>query len=119
MTANGAPGMGPGALTDNDLDQMVTGYIAMLREAAEGRSRETFHFYIETIFPGMVASGLKISSLIYSTVVYCDYVFAEVCVHLRPELREEVIPWLANFFAEYTVEVVSNSLTAKGTEFPG
>lgn len=107
-----------GALTHLDVEQIVAGYSAMLIEALEGQSRDTFNFYTETVIAGAVAKGDTVQAIIKSITTFNIFAASHLALNLRPELHNEVIPFLARLGAEFTVAVLQTALSASGMPLP-
>ncbi len=107
-----------GALTQSDVEQIVAGYSAILIEALEGQSRETFEFYTETVIAGAVAKGDTVQAIMKSITTFNILVMSYLAQHLPPKLHTEIIPFLARLGAEFAVAVMQTALSASGIELP-
>jgi hypothetical protein len=90
------------------MEQIISGLLAALGEALEERTREQLTFFVETVIPGLIQNGESLSTIVHGTLVFLTCVTADVSLCLEPEHRDEVIPWLANFWGEYVSALVAS-----------
>jgi len=100
------------AYTRVDMEQIISGLLAAIVEALEESSREQLTFFVETVIPGLIQNGESLSTIVHGTLVFITCVTADVSLSLQPEHRDEVIPWLANFWGEYASALVASGFRA-------
>jgi hypothetical protein len=104
------PGLKP--YSRADMEQIIAGLLAAIFEALEEGSRETLNFFVETVIPGLIQNGETVSTIVHGTLVFISCVTMDVSQSLQPEHRDEVIPWLANFWGEYVSALVVSGIQA-------
>ena len=106
------PGMAE--YTPADLEQMVSGFVALVSEAALGTGSETFDFFIATVVPGMIDSGDSLLTMMHGGFAFSNLFIAEVCRHIAAEHYEEASRWLGIFIAKYIVCITSTGISVTG-----
>lgn len=104
------PGLKP--YTRSDMEQIISGLLAAVFEALEERGREQLDFFVETVIPGLIHNGESVSTIVHGTQLFISCVTADVSQTIPAEHRDEVIPWLANFWAEYLSALVESAVLA-------
>jgi hypothetical protein len=99
------PGQGQGAFSDAELGQMVDGFVAVIAEGLEGKSRETREFFMETVIPGLIASGSPAPTIIHTVMGWTVRLIADLQAGYEGPDRAEVVDWLAGFFGAYVADI--------------
>lgn len=91
--------------TDDDLRQILTGFAAMVREAAEGTGNSTRELFLDTAVPAAVAQGETPEHLLEMTVTWGVLIATELTAEVPADEREAALAWLAGFFGRYARDV--------------
>ena len=97
--------------THADLEQMVAGFVAILSEAALGSGSDTFTFFVDTVVPGMIASGDPLPTVMHGGMMFSNLLIGEVGRHIADDHYEETSRWLAAFIAHYHISVMQKGLS--------
>jgi hypothetical protein len=77
----------------------------VLVEALEGRRPETRTFFLETVIPGLLQSGMELGAVVHTTATWSMLVLDHVTPLLPPEVRGEAARWLAVFLGAWTADI--------------
>ncbi len=97
----------PGAVTisDDDVRQMIYGFVSMIVEALETDSSETRTFYLETVIPGLKAAGTPLALFVGGSTAFLVRFACALAGALAPEHRAAGVEWIAQFFGDYLGDV--------------
>ena len=100
-------------LDDAATDQFVRAFQALMREALEGR-REQRDLVMDAAVPALVARGSTVADLLRSHVAFFVALAPRLVEAVQPAgLRDEAAAWLAEYAAEYVLEVTERAEAAQ------
>ncbi len=87
-------------------EQFLRAFLALLREGIEG-GREQRELVMHTAVPALVAAGQTGPDMVRSHVAFYMALAPLLVAEVPEALREEATHWLADYAADYTVEVLT------------
>lgn len=107
------PSMGPGRYSRDQLEQLLNGFCALLREALEESGNDTYEIFMETAVPAMVADGQTTGSLVQGSAAFATLLSMHLDEAVPAEHREGARSWLSRFFGRYVADVYSAAAQAE------
>ena len=106
------PAIGADRYSDEELDQLLNAFEALVTEAVTGAGTSTRELVLETAIPAIVADGLEPWTLACSNTTFAIFLTGMVLEEIPPEQRVDALSWLASFWGSYTGDVVRTAMEA-------
>lgn len=94
---------------EDELDQLVRGFAAVLAEALRGDERDQMELLVGSAIPALVADGQTTSTLARAVGSLAVVVSTSLVRDLPEAERDDAAGWLAGFFGEYAQAVVDEA----------
>ena len=108
-----SPELAAASLGDDDLNQLLNGFEALMLEALEERGDETRRLFLETAVPALVAGGQTPASLVHGAAAFSVLLATEIVPLVSEEHRGETAGWLAGFLGAYCRDLVEAATVAE------
>lgn len=99
--------------SDEDLRQMVDGFLGILDEELSGTRSERRTFFVETVIPSLVEKGVDPWGVVAGSTYFSVVVACELVGRVSVEERVAATTRLGNFFAGYVTQLGRVGVEAK------
>ena len=94
---------------EDELDQLVRAFGAVVAESLAGSEREQMHLLAGSAVPALIADGQTTSTLARAVGSLAVVISASLLRDMPPAEQDDAAAWLAGFFGEYTKAIVDEA----------
>jgi hypothetical protein len=105
-----------GDFSEEDVEQFLNAFEALMHEAFEGEGRARRDLILDTALPPVMELGQTPLSFVRSNVISAVMLSHRLLPLVAPELRDDAARWLARFWSQYTLEIVERAMALQSGE---
>jgi len=93
-----------------DVEQMANGIYAMMEEELDGRGREVYATYLQSVIPALVMQGEGLPTMVRSVTLNAVIIHQAIVDKISDTHRKAVSEYLMNWWANHNADVTKIAL---------
>ncbi|UQA61060.1 hypothetical protein [Polyangium aurulentum] len=89
-----------------DVEQLGNGILAMMEEELEGRGRDVYATYLQSVVPAVIMQGEQLENLVRVITLDAVIMQQEIVPRVSEQHRERAAVYLMNWWANHNADVV-------------